>query len=563
MPRERGRMEISMKKTNRTTVIVCSVLLILLIVGAIGLLVWQGASNGWVFDQSNLVKGGLVIIALILSLVRMLGRVGGGASLRRYESAYHEHIGGAFASPERKKQKKSLLRALADYNQNKYSAAISRLEALYKECVSGEEKGVVQFFIALAYSDAGMTDEAIDAYERSLGFYPRNSTAWSNLGLLYRQKGDAEKSVECIETALDYDRENAYAWNNLAQAYLAAGNWEKVIAPAERALAINPNVYQAETALTVAYFALDEHEKSKQYFERAVLHGANASKLSSVLNGMSHGAVAFGDTSGVREEVVAAVGHLQRDTAIPMVEVRLPAPGDGNRSRIGGAPVDTEVPLDSEGKPMKLLAAIWCSEVHGVPDFPERGVLRFYIADNDLYGADFDAPAVQRDFRVLFDENEDAFDSSLREDPSVSSEFPIFGAFPVRLRPAMSSIRTSDYRFESAVHEALTKAGIADGDALVLSAREEDFIIERNAYAGHRIGGYPCFEQEDPRSHDPSLRKYDTLLLQIVSHTMPDENGKEKELIMFGDAGGCQFFIPREKLIARDFSDVMYWWDCG
>ena len=223
-------------------------------------------------------------------------------------------------------------------------------------------------------------------------------------------------------------------------------------------------------------------------------------------------------------------------------------------------PVDKEAPLDSEGKPMKLLAAIWCSEVHGVPDFPERGVLRFYIADNDLYGADFDAPAVQKDFRVLFDENEDAFDSSLREDSSVSADFPIFGAFPVRLTPAMSAIRSSDYRYDDAVHAAVIKAGITDGK---LEENELDYIYDQTAYAGHRIGGYPCFEQEDPRGYQRELRKYDALLLQIVSHTMPDEKGKERDLIMFGDAGGCQFFIPRDKLIARDFSDVMYWWDCG
>ena len=140
-----------MRKTNRATVIVCCVLLVLLIVGAVGLPVWQGASNGWVFDQSNLVKGELIIIGLILSLVRMLVKAGGGSSVRGYESAYREHIGGAFAAPERKKQKKALLRAIADYNRNKYSTAISRLEALYKECVSSEEKGVVQFFIALTY----------------------------------------------------------------------------------------------------------------------------------------------------------------------------------------------------------------------------------------------------------------------------------------------------------------------------------------------------------------------------------------------------------------------------
>ena len=552
-----------MKKTNRITVIVCSIVIVLLIAACIGLLVWQGASNGWVFDPSNVAKGGLVIIGLIISLIRMIGRTGGGAPLRKYESAYREHIGGAFAAPERKKQKKELLRAIADYNQNKYSSAISRLNGLYKECASGEEKGVVLFFLALSYSEAEMIDDAIEAYERSVGIYPRNSTAWSNLGLLYRQKGNTEKSIDCIETALDYDRDNAQAWNNLAQAYLAAGDWEKVIAPAERALSINPRVYPAETALTVAYYALDEHEKSKQYFERAVLHGANASRLSAVLNGLAHGTVAFGDTSGVREEVVQAVGHLQRDTALPMAEIRLPAPDDGNRSRFGGAPVDKEAPLDGEGKPMKLLAAIWCSEVHGVPDFPARGVLRFYIADDDTYGEDFEHPSEQSGFRILYDEDEDAFDASLRDDPTVSGDFPIRHVLPLRLTPAMGSIRSSDYRFKSAVHEALTKTGIADGDALVLNIKEEDFIMDQNAYAGHRIGGYPCFEQEDPRGYDPSLRKYDTLLLQIVSHTMPNEDGIERELIMFGDEGGCQFFIPREKLIARDFSDVIYLWDCG
>lgn len=550
-----------MKKRNKIALIVSYVLIILLIAACIGLLIWQAASNGWVFESENVMKFGLVIIGLILSLVKLITRTGGGASLRGYESAYREHIGSAFSAPERKKQKKALLRAIEAYNDNRYQSAVSKLLKLHEACVSGEERAVILFFLALTYSDAGMTDAAVEAYEKTVGLNPRNSTAWSNLGLLYRQKGDVEKSIECIETALDYDRANAYAWNNLAQAYLAAGKWDQVVAPALRALELKNNFYQAETALTVAYFALDEHEKSKRYFDLAVLHGANAERLTSVLHGMSHGTVAFGDTSGVREEVVAAVGHLQRDTAVPMVEVRLPAPNDGNRSRLGGAPVG-EAPLDSEGKPMKLLAAIWCSEVHGVPDFPEKGVLRFYIADNDVYGADFDEPAVQKDFRVLYDENEDAFGSFLYQDPSFSTEFPIHGVFCVRLTPAMSAIRASDYRFEDAVSAALIKAGI-DGDVRNLEAAEMNFLLDQTVYAGHRIGGYPCFEQEDPRGYRPELQKYDTLLLQIVSHTVLDKKGKVRELIMFGDAGGCQFFIPRDRLIARDFSDVMYWWDCG
>ena len=211
---------------------------------------------------------------------------------------------------------------------------------------------------------------------------------------------------------------------------------------------------------------------------------------------------------------------------------------------------------------MKLLVAIWCSEVRGVPDFPARGVLRFYVADNDAYGADFDRPTVQSDFRVLYDENEDSFDTELRDDPSLSPSFPIQHVQPVRLTPAMSSIRATDYKFEECVNAALRKAGLED-DMDSLNDAECDYLYEQNEYAGHRIGGYPCFEQTDPRDDCPNLQRYDTLLLQIVSHSMPDGHGREQNLIMFGDEGGCQFFIPRDKLRARDFSDVLYSWDCG
>ena len=199
--------------------------------------------------------------------------------------------------------------------------------------------------------------------------------------------------------------------------------------------------------------------------------------------------------------------------------------------------------------------------IRTIPDFPEKGVLRFYISGNDYYGLDLDEPAAQKDFRVLYDEDEDKFDSALRDDPELPDDFPVRHAFPVRLSPAMGSILSSDYRFEAAADAALKKAGLDGYDAL--TEEEFDLIHEENSYGGHRIGGYPCFMQDDPRDVSEDLRKYDTLLLQIVSHTMPDATGKEEVLIMFGDEGGCQFFIPRDKLRARDFSDVMYNWDCA
>ena len=106
-----------------------------------------------------------------------------------------------------------------------------------------------------------------------------------------------------------------------------------------------------------------------------------------------------------------------------------------------------------------------------------------------MYGADFDRPNVQSDFRVLYDENEDGFDDSLREDPDVSTGFPIHGVFPVWLMPAMGALRA-----------ALRQVGIADGDIRNPEGREMDYIYGQTVHAGHRIGGYPCFEQEDPRN---------------------------------------------------------------
>ena len=64
--------------------------------------------------------------------------------------------------------------------------------------------------------------------------------------------------------------------------------------------------------------------------------------------------------------------------------------------------------------------------------------------------------------------------------------------------------------------------------------------------------GYPYFTQEDPR-YNKKFAEYDTLLLQIDS---------EGEYVMWGDAGVGNFFIRRQDLVDKNFSDVLYNWDC-
>ena len=539
-------------------------IVIALLIAIVVIFVIQTANNGWVIDTSDATKAGLIAVGAIITLVRIIAKTGGGRSLKVYESSYKNEIRTAFSRPDKKKYKKTLLKAMALYNEQKYTASLKLLGTLSSVASTTDERCVILLFEALNCSDAGMTDDAIKKYETLLKYDEKRATAWSNLGILYKDKGKKEEAFECYGKAVEHDSENAYAWNNLAQAYLSSGEWKKVIEPAEKSLALKSNMYQAESALCVAYFALGEREKSKKYFDLAVLHGTKAENLSAALSNLAQGYFPFddGDREELNDKLAQAVGFLHRDTAKPMVQLRLPAPEDKNKSRIGGAAVESDAPLDSNGNKMRLLAAIWCSEVHGVPYFPESGVLRFYVADNDFYGADFDEPCKQTDFRVLYDENEEIFNSELCDDPEVSSSFPVQKALPLRISPNMSSVLACDYRFKGCVEAALKKAGIEEG---IVGIPEDAYerICDENSYGGHRIGGYPCFEQQDPRGYREDLRKYDTLLLQIVSHTMPNEDGVDEDLIMFGDEGSCQFFIPRDKLIARDFSDVMYWWDCG
>ena len=81
----------------------------------------------------------------------------------------------------------------------------------------------------------------------------------------------------------------------------------------------------------------------------------------------------------------------------------------------------------------------------------------------------------------------------------------------------------------------------------------EDEFNENSGF-GHKLFGYPAFTQVDPRSM-VSYSQY-ILLLQIDSIGVADKE------IMWGDSGICNFFITEADLKDKDFSKVLYNWDC-
>ena len=79
------------------------------------------------------------------------------------------------------------------------------------------------------------------------------------------------------------------------------------------------------------------------------------------------------------------------------------------QSKLGGQPYwpkDMEYPRNAKGRPLHLLAQINFAETPPLPDFPENGILQFFISRNDgiekMWGMNAENPADQQGFRVVY-----------------------------------------------------------------------------------------------------------------------------------------------------------------
>lgn len=246
-------------------------------------------------------------------------------------------------------------------------------------------------------------------------------------------------------------------------------------------------------------------------------------------------------------------------------------------SKFGGLPywdMEKEYPTDSEGRKLMLLAQINLEQMYGNTErdelLPETGMLQFFIALDDVYGMDFDEQDVQKNFRVIYHETikEPATEEQLRDmgvpsctDDDLDEYSPIWTEAALKITREQVCMGESDYRFHTFFQEVVQKKSgkqfegqslyqILDDDAL-------DRIEEEFSNTNHWLLGYPYFTQTDPREYEEKYRYYDTLLFQMDS-----DYGEGEDYIMWGDAGVANFFINREDLRKKDFSKILYNWDC-
>lgn len=481
----------------------------------------------------------VVVLVLTVSLCRIVQRQK--SSLAAIEKIYADKIGNAFEKD--KPGKKLLLSALIDYNNEKFVDCIKKLTECRKKASTVQERQVTKYFTAMCLKNTGKPAAAVKLYHEILQENPAYAPALSNLSVIYFEMKNYPKAIELAEKALGYNRENPFAHQNLASAHFQLYDLEKAKKYALRALELKKNLYQAAALLAIIYSVEGEVLQAKRYMDLAVSSGQNPEELKAAIQ-------EYQKQYAHHAAVEARIADWKNRTGIPSIHFTL----DGKivKSMIGGQ-INEPAPVSSSGEKMRLLAAIFCSELPANDIFPNCGVIRFYIVPNNGYGAGFDEQNQQKGFRVLFDPEESKFSTS---DYSGAGDepFPVYGSYRPRFTLETDAMPFSDFRFEDMVAHSLEDG--EDEEMTPEDYHDDDFIDGLNT-GGHKLGGYPCFTQYDPRENSAEYSKYDTLLLQIDSDY---SNGDTK--VMFGDSGVCNFFIPGEKLKNRDFSDILYTWDC-
>lgn len=241
-------------------------------------------------------------------------------------------------------------------------------------------------------------------------------------------------------------------------------------------------------------------------------------------------------------------------------------------SKFGGLPYwnpKMPYPVDKTGQKMMLIAQINFDKATVDERLPQQGMLQFFIALDDdeyLYGYDDNAPDSQEMFRVVYHETVDysvtkeqvlELDIPLSTNPDLREYNPIWKEIGVDIIPREVSMNISDRRFNKLFRDAkMTLTGKDIENQFIqnfLKKEDLDYLHRELSYWGHHMLGYPLCNKTSSKNE----AYYDTVLLQIHSEIIEDA-----DRVLWSDNGVIQFFINSEALKRRDFSKVLYRWDC-
>lgn len=261
---------------------------------------------------------------------------------------------------------------------------------------------------------------------------------------------------------------------------------------------------------------------------------------------------------------------LREETTVPVVLIEL---GDTEpdifHSKIGGTPYiphGFDIPVDKNGKQMKLLAQIDCKLLEGLPDYPHEGMLQFWLdtqypweEHKTVYHSTIDETVTEDEVRAKIDEFIEGETGS----------FPVIkGGYGIETELAEESMSGDDERCGKLLCKYMVE--LSGGRIIEEYDGSITDLFDIDITNGHKVGGYIYDPQEWLRGHyDPDFVSdigsddEKLLLFQLEYEHGYGEHWADNAKVILADCGIMHFYIKRKDLKALDFDNVTYDWSCS
>jgi uncharacterized protein YwqG len=229
-----------------------------------------------------------------------------------------------------------------------------------------------------------------------------------------------------------------------------------------------------------------------------------------------------------KERIDKIVLELHEETSV--LFIKLTATRDKTMdvfsSKFGGMPYLPSgfvYPRDNNSS-FRLLAQLNFEQLPKLTDFPEKGILQFYIAVDDMLGMGVNNDRLTRQdrFRVVYHEEIVRDETKLETPPPIAKYecgmFPFDGEYKLQGEVQHSCISTEDFQFGEQIMPLYNRAFDAKltmGElAFIDFPNDVELRISKLSNSdGHHIGGYPVFTQGDPREIGERFANHTVLLL--------------------------------------------------
>lgn len=306
------------------------------------------------------------------------------------------------------------------------------------------------------------------------------------------------------------------------------------------------------------------------------------------------------------------VDQIQAESRRPVCRLHLSREPFGVAdSHLGGVPYvprGGHIPTDEDGSQLWLCAQINFAQMPRMEGFPESGILQIFL--EDWHFGDFgleEGPGMAQDYwRVVYYPEIDGSvtleeceakmvipwaEAKRSHMPRPANKFDLEDIeqgqdylwrcpeVPIKvnfLPVEQEGVNDEDFRFEQLFAAALEARlpGADPSGFMPYRLRDETSeewealqkIYKQIKGGSCKLGGYPSYLQDDPRSYDEDGEKgwteCDTLLLQLYDDTWdyPQDDIEGMDLNLNG--GPINFVIRAEDLKNRDFSRVLAQWAC-